>query len=750
VDPVSEVPDQHEPPAPAGPFPGLPGLLAELRRRRVFRVLVGYGLFSFAVLQVVEPVLHAYHLPDWALTAVVTALGLGFPLALVLSWAYDLTAQGVRRTPAATGPGALVISRGRLVALLLGVGLLAALPGAGWYALNRGRQPPAGETAGPPSVAVLPFLNMSGDPENEYFSDGLSEEILNALAQVPGLRVTARTSSFAFKGKQESVRRIAEALQVTNVLEGSVRKAGGRVRITAQLIKAADGYHLWSEVFERELKDVFAVQDEIAAAITGALKVQLATAPAVAAGAPATTRKGGTTSNTAAYDAYLKGRHELNERGAAAMEKAIAYFQKAVALDPKFAVAWADLSVAIVLQARGNYGGVPLWQAIARARTYLEKAQALAPDHPAVLAAAGQIALNAIQPAKGLEYLDRSLALNPSNTEALNWRRNALEALGQFDQLFPAAAAALKADPFSKLSLTNYIDELARFGREAEVGPAVERLRAVDEAWGQVQIAGAASRRGDHVEAVRHLLPALLQGASVAAAGLVFNLAEMGLAEEALRVPGADPYTIAMIRGDFPKAEALARAAVRASPDDPTVRLDLIFALYGRRMFAEAAALGEQNVRELGGLQDLDAGSLAILAHVAREAGRPAEAARYRDRAGLLVDRMAAAGVVPLFVDFLRGRLAAYDGRDGEAVALLHGALTFTGASWGRADLKMPLFDRLLRRPDYQAALKGLDGILATQRTQVVAMLCGPQRLSENWQPAPETCAGAATAGSPR
>jgi TolB-like protein len=739
---VTQGREQDDAPPPAAPGSRLGALLAEFRRRRVFRVMVGYGIFSFAVLQVIEPVLHAFHLPDLALTAVVSLLGVGFPLAMLLSWAYDLTAQGVRRTPAATGPGALVISRGRLVALLLGVGLLAALPGAGWYAWNRSRQPATGEAgAGPPSVAVLPFVNMSGDPENEYFSDGLSEEILNALAQIPGLRVPARTSAFAFKGKQENVRRIAEALQVANVLEGSVRKAGGRVRITAQLVKASDGYHLWSQVFERELKDVFAVQDEIAAAIAGALKLQLAAAPAGAAGAGGSTRKAGpSTTNTEAYEAYLQGRHELNERTRPSIEKSIVHLQRAVALDPKFAVAWADLSLATVFLARGNYGEAPVWQAVARARPFLERAQALAPDHPEVLAVAGQIALNAIQSERALEYLDRSLALNPNNAEALTWRRGALENLGRYDQILAAAAAAVRADPLSRLALNNYIEELFRFRRDADLGPALDRLKSLDEPWWRMALGGLAGSRGDRVEAVRNLLPSLQQGRTLAGAGLAASLAELGLRQEALRA-GGDPYNIAMLCGDYRGAEALALSAARRSPDDPYYRLDLAFVYYATGRFKEASDLAEQNVRELG-FDDLDPATLVVLAQVSRQAGRPVEAARYRDQATLLTQRSAGAGVNPIILDFIRGRLAAYDGRDDEAVALLHRALTSTGFSWGRADLAMPLFTRLLRRPDYQAALKGLDAILAAQRAQVVKLLCGPQRISATWQPAPETCAG--------
>ena len=210
----------------------LRSFLAELKRRRVYRVAVVYAAVAFVVWQAAEIVVPGLNLPNWVLTLVIVLTALGFPIAVVLAWAFDITPAGIERTE--------------------GEGLVEAV-----------------ERPSPPrlSVAVLPFENLSADPENEYFSDGVSEELLNTLARAPDLRVAARTSSFAFKGKAASIGEIGEALNVAHVVEGSVRRVGDRVRITAQLIDVADGYHLWSEAFDRELGDILMVQREIAESI---------------------------------------------------------------------------------------------------------------------------------------------------------------------------------------------------------------------------------------------------------------------------------------------------------------------------------------------------------------------------------------------------------------------------------------------------------------------------------------------------
>ena len=289
-------------------------LLQELKRRRVFRALVGYAIAAFAVLQIIEPVMHGFRWPDAVLSYVVVALAAGFPVVVGLAWIFDLGLDGIERTPPAAAPHL----RGTRIALVLaGIGAIAAAPVLAWYLL---RGAPRGGTeranAGAPSIAALPFADMSPEKDQEYFSDGLSEEILNALAQVDGLHVAGRTSSASFKGKAEDLRSIGQKLGVATVLEGSVRKAENRVRITAQLIDVKDGFHLWSRSFDRELKDIFAVQDEIAGAVVAAMRVKLV--PGKAPGAPE--RR---TADPEAYNQYLVGRRFFDRGSPESERKAI-------------------------------------------------------------------------------------------------------------------------------------------------------------------------------------------------------------------------------------------------------------------------------------------------------------------------------------------------------------------------------------------------------------------------------------------
>ena len=255
-------------------------LLAELRRRHVFRVMIGYGVFAFAVLQVTEPIMHGADLPNWVLKAVLVGLVLGFPLAVILAWIFDLTAQGVKRTPSSTDPQAPRFGRSRfLLPLAASAAVLAvAAAGAGaWYAWKRAAQAPpaAGVPGAGPSIAVLPFTDMNPGKEQDYFGDGIAEEILGALSRVGGLRVPGRSSSFWFKGKNVDPAEIARKLGVTHLLEGSVRRSGSKLRISAEVVKASNGERVWSETYERELTDVFAIQDEIARSVVRELAPML-------------------------------------------------------------------------------------------------------------------------------------------------------------------------------------------------------------------------------------------------------------------------------------------------------------------------------------------------------------------------------------------------------------------------------------------------------------------------------------------
>jgi len=316
---------------------------AELRRRNVFKVGAAYVLVAWLIAQVASVFAPALSLPVWTVPFVSFLLILGFPLAVFLAWAYELTPNGIKRTEHV--PIAESISRrtGRhlnyvVTALLAAAVVVLVLDKYVWTADTEDRRETDIAADGleslPRSIAVLPFVNMSSDPEQEYFSDGLSEELLNQLAQIEGLSVTGRTSSFAFKGQNVDLRTIGETLDAAYVLEGSVRKAGDDLRITAQLINAANGYHLWSETFGRKLNDVFAVQEEIALEVARALSVELGvTSPQ--------TQFGGTNSFEA-YDLFLKGRSISD----AAPERAIEYFRASIALDPAYAAPWMGLTTA--------------------------------------------------------------------------------------------------------------------------------------------------------------------------------------------------------------------------------------------------------------------------------------------------------------------------------------------------------------------------------------------------------------------
>lgn len=317
--------------------------VSELRRRRVFRVAVVYAAVCWALIQIADAVATPLSLPPWFTTFVIVVAALGLPIALVLAWAFDVSPAGD-----AAGAEAAARPSARTSWALTAAFVLLVVAAPLLFRTVSG-SPATGEsdvdTDGIESIAVLPFVNMSSDQENEHFSDGLAEELLNALAQIPGLRVAARTSSFVFKGDTDrDIAEIGRRLNVETVLEGSVRKAGNTVRITAQLVKTADGYHLWSKVYRRELQDIFEIQDEIAAAIVEALGPRFSgalTQPAEHA-----------TENVEAYELYLRGRHrfwqgssEKNLRDAAEL------FQQAVDEDPSFGPAWAGLSDAYMLLA---------------------------------------------------------------------------------------------------------------------------------------------------------------------------------------------------------------------------------------------------------------------------------------------------------------------------------------------------------------------------------------------------------------
>ena len=284
----------------------------ELKRRNVFRVGVAYVIVAWLLLQVADVVLNNIEAPDWVFQAVLLLVAFGFPFALIFAWAFELTPQGLKKEKDIVPSDSVAHLTGRKLDFAI-IGLLAiavVFLVVDNYVLREDPAPLVSDQIEPAiqaeekSIAVLPFVNMSDDPGNEYFADGLSEELLNLLAKIPSLKVIGRTSSFAFKGKNEDLRLIGEALGVTTVLEGSVRKSGERVRVTAQLINVSDGSHIWSDTYDRTLDDIFAIQDDVAAAIIDALQIHVGTNPT----------RGRPTDNTEAYALFFQARVLINAK----------------------------------------------------------------------------------------------------------------------------------------------------------------------------------------------------------------------------------------------------------------------------------------------------------------------------------------------------------------------------------------------------------------------------------------------------
>ena len=319
-------------------------LFEELKRRNVIRVGLVYLVVAWLVVQVADILLESFGTPEWVMKTFIAFLGLGFPIALIFAWAFEITPEGIKKEKDVDRSESIAPQTGRKLDFaiigLLAAGLIYFMATHDW---GKSDEPGVEETAVAagderPSIAVLPFVNLSDDPANEYFSDGLSEELLNVLVRIKGLRVPSRTSSFQYKGTELDMRTIAEQLEVNHVLEGSVRKAGNRVRITAQLIDTASGYHLWAEDFSGELEDVFALQEETALKIAEALNLRLSPLEQ-----QAVQRR--YTDNPTAYDAYLRGQALVEyfvdpEK----LEAARGHFEQALRLDPDYALALAGLA----------------------------------------------------------------------------------------------------------------------------------------------------------------------------------------------------------------------------------------------------------------------------------------------------------------------------------------------------------------------------------------------------------------------
>jgi TolB-like protein/tetratricopeptide (TPR) repeat protein len=479
-------------------------LFEELKRRKVFKVGVGYLVVAWLIVQVASIGFPAFDAPPWALRVFILVLLLGFPISLLFAWAFDVTPEGVKADRAQTGNKRFLLVTVVLIALAFAwyfKGQPTVRDEAPRLAAGTSAASPTPEAPKPraaiskKSIAVLPFTDLSPGKDQEYFSDGISEEILNALAQVKDLKVAGRTSSFHFKGRNDDLRAIGEALGVAHILEGSVRKQGNKVRITAQLIQVEDGFHLWSESFDGDLSDVFELQERIARSITDKLQViliegqgkQLVAAP---------------TQDIEAYTLYLQATQIFNRRDGTRWPEAIGQLEQALRLDPKFARAHSRLAALQALA--GNYYPEREATASAAAENHARQAMALDPTMAEPWAALGALNTRHRRFVEAMEASDRALQLDPGDVTANFWNATLLCQVGYLERCSASLDRTLQLDPM----LPNALQWRGRRYVEEGQLEAGEKLlqRSVDAglAHAGFSMAVLAEKRGDLAAARKH------------------------------------------------------------------------------------------------------------------------------------------------------------------------------------------------------------------------------------------------------
>ena len=448
-----------------------PSLFEELKRRHVVRVAIAYVVAAWLLVQIATQLFPFFDIPNWAVRLVVILLAIGLPVAVAFAWIYELTPEGIRRTEAADSPGARSEHASRQIGRKLNTVIIAVLVLAvallGWrlLALRRASAPSAAAQAAAPaapavpqapsntanpapavipekSVAVLPFENDSGDTSQQYFSDGLSQDLITALTQFAGLKVISRDSAFQFRDSKDSSKVIGEKLGVAHLLEGSVQRAGDMVRITATLVNASDGSALWSQRYDKPYKDLFALQDAITHSVADALKAKLLTAPGavVQSDRPPS-------GNLDAYTAYLRGVTDFTRTDETHARQAINAYQRAVTIDPGYAAAWAALSRAWARLGGAFMGGAAQQQAFTQARRASDRALQLAPDLAAAHSARSYLAFSESDWKGAQAEIQRALQLAPSDGDAKYLYGSVLATLGQCGRAADLVQQALMTNP---------------------------------------------------------------------------------------------------------------------------------------------------------------------------------------------------------------------------------------------------------------------------------------------------------------
>ncbi len=720
-------------------------VLEELKRRNVFKVGAAYLVVSWLVLQLVQSVREPLGLPEWTDAFFIVLLSAGFPLALLFAWAFELTPDGVKKTREVNKESSVTASTGRKLNYAIIVTLALALA---YSVFDRVMQVDSVDIADATdsaaaeleashtSIAVLPFVNMSSDEDQEYFSDGISEELLNVLAKIPELRVAARTSSFQFKGKNLDIGKVAEQLNVDHVLEGSVRKANTRIRITAQLIRADTGFHLWSETYDRELDDIFGIQDEISAAIVAALAetlgLDMQAVPTVQAAA-----------NTDAYNSFLLGQHLLRQRTQKSIEASLTHFEHALELDADYAPAHASLALAsYLLTASGStYGTLTLDESLSVAQPHIEQALALDSGLADAHAVNGLLLFAQQKPEDSVAFFDEALRLNPSHNDVRSWYSSVLESLGRHKEAYDVIEEAYRLDPLSNLTFNNYANRLLQRRMYDELAVIIGRFDAIDPAR-------AASFAGFVLNQQRRAadgVVTMLRGSERAPentrlqATVAFHLYNLGLRDEARRIwPFDNVDEVLRDPEDHQGNLQLAETKYEESPDSLDAVENLAWARFGVGDNAGALELANRYLNELGDVRrDIDGANNIIIYDAWQrndettmlERLAPIEA-NYQRMGGDGVDTWGIAWDRAVFL-YLRGETD--EALEALEFALSREAFNEFAITW---DYELLGWNEL---PRFVAVRKKYDAYIAEERTKLLKVACGEIGFS-NWKPLEDNC----------
>jgi len=443
----------------------LSNFLAELKRRNVYKVAIAYGVVAWLLIQIATQVFPFFEIPNWTVRLVVLLVVIGFPVAVIIAWAFELTPEGLKRTEVAdAAPTRGSRRRAWIYVVIVAAAISVSLFFLGRYTSSKQSEGPASPEK---SIAVLPFDNLSRDQENAYFAEGIQDEILSRLAKIADLKVISRTSTQKYKSAPDNLREIAKQLGVSNILEGSVQKVADQVRVSVQLINATSDAHLWAEIYDRKLTDIFAVESDIAKTIAETLRAKLT-------GSEEQMMSMKPTENTQAYELYLKGRFFWNKRTGADLRKAIEYFNQAIAKDPNYALAYAGLADSyLLLSAFGAASpSDSLPQAKAAAKRALEIDDTSAEAHTSL----GQILLfYDFDFAGSTREFKRAITLNPNYATAHHWYGSGPPTcLGEFDRGIAELKRAQQLDPLSLII-------------NADLGGAFVAARRYDEAITQLR-----------------------------------------------------------------------------------------------------------------------------------------------------------------------------------------------------------------------------------------------------------------------